>query len=122
MYGEITFQIRSVSKTSMILSTGDDDKNDSYVCKISTFGARNCYGTGNIYKNKSLLKTFRVIQFVSDDNKESKLWDFGLDELIKIEREKLKEFVETVGPFSDSEVNRPDISEERLFQQLHQYQ
>jgi hypothetical protein len=63
---------------------------------------------------------FRVIQFVSDDNQESLRWDFGLEELIEIENVKLQQFIETMGKFSDSEVNRPEISEEVLFQHIHQ--
>jgi hypothetical protein len=96
------------------------DEKDSYICNISTFGARNCYATGNIYKNKRLLKMFRVIQFVSNDNQKSSRWDFGLEELIEIENVKLQQFIETMGKFSDGEVNRPEISEEVLFQHSHQ--
>eukprot|EP01080_Neovahlkampfia_damariscottae_P001343 gene1343-11425_t len=87
---------------------------DSYDCNISTFGARNCYGTGNIYKNKILEKMFRVIQFVSNGQRSS-IWDFNLEEQIKIEKEKIDKFIKFMEEkFSDSEVNKEQVNDDKI--------
>eukprot|EP01080_Neovahlkampfia_damariscottae_P004533 gene4533-7910_t len=70
---------------------------------------RNCYGTGSIYKNKTLEKIFRVIQFVSNGQR-SRKWDFNLKELIKIEKEKMEKFMKYMEEkFSDSETEHDPL-------------
>ena len=95
-----------------------EDEMNSYICNISTFGAQNCYGTGNIYKNKSHLKFFRVIQYVSEQGK-SERWDLNLKQIAEIEKKKRDRFDTFIDSFSDSVVNKPEISDV-LSQELQQ--